>query len=235
MATRSKRYQDQASELDPAQRYGLAEAVDLVLQQATANFPETIECHVRLSIDPAQANQQIRGNLVLPNGTGKETRVVVFAQGEKLQEAREAGADEAGGEDLIERIQDGWLEFDQAIATPDMMSEVSQLGPVLGPRKMMPNNKAGTVTFDVVETIEKLKKGQMEVRNDKYGIIHATIGTDEMSAGQLRENLEALLKFVIDNKPPPVKGRGQYIDSISLTPTMGPSVKIRPAAAWDLT
>lgn len=231
--TRSKRYQDQTEELDPHAEYSLDEAVELALEQATANFTETMECHVRLGIDPSEADQQIRGSIELPAGTGREVRVIAFAQGEKKTEAEEAGADEAGGEDLIEKIQDGWMEFDQAVATPDMMSDVSALGPVLGPRNLMPNNKAGTVTFDIGETIEKLKKGQIEVRNDSYGIVHCSFGTSEMDASDLRENLLAVLTFLLDNRPPAFAEKGQFFKSISISPTMGASVKVDPGSAWS--
>lgn len=234
MATRSKRYRDQAEQLDPTREHSVPEAVSLLMEQATANFNETLECHIRLNIDPTHADEQIRDSLVLPNGTGKETRVLVFAKGEKVQEAQEAGADYVGGEDLIEKIQEGWLEFDQAVATPDMMSEVSVLGPVLGPRKMMPNNKSGTVTFELENAIEKLKKGQQEIRNDKYGIVHTIVGTADMPRQDVEENLKAILKFLIENRPSGVKGRGRYIRSITLSPSMGPSVKVKPSAAWEL-
>lgn len=234
MTTRSKRYEDQVEKLDPAEEHGLDDAIETTLDQATAGFDETIECHVRLDIDPSQADQQIRGSVVLPAGTGQDVRIAVFAKGEHRQEAEEAGADVVGSDDLIERIEDGWLEFDEAIATPDMMSDISQLGPTLGPRGLMPSNKAGTVTFDLADTIEKLRKGQVELRTDSYGIIHTTIGTDSMDDGELQENLAAVLEFVVDNKPEGAEGQGQYFRSISLTPSMGPAVKVDPAEAWRL-
>ncbi len=232
--TASKRYQNMVKNLDPEETYGLEEAVGEIKDFATADFEEAIECHVRLGIDPAQADQQFRDSLVLPHGTGRETKVVVFARGEKVQEAEEAGADKVGGDDLIEKIKDGWLDFDQAVATPDIMGDVSVLGPTLGPRGLMPNNKAGTVTFDVGDAVEKLKKGQIELRNDKYGIIHTVIGTDKMSDKQLEENLLAVLKFIASNRPAGVKGRDQYVKSIALTPSMGPSLKIDPSEAREL-
>ncbi|MGM0380389.1 MAG: 50S ribosomal protein L1 [bacterium] len=231
---KSKRYQELEEKVQSGSYSDLKEAVQAVKKVATADFAETVECHVRLNIDPAQADQQFRASLVLPHGTGQETRVIVFARGEKVKEAEEAGVTAVGADDLIEKIQDGWLEFDQAVATPDMMSDVSVLGPVLGPRGLMPNNKAGTVTFDVADVVEKLKKGQMELRNDQYGIIHTIVGIDEMTADELRDNLQAVLKFIVEERPAGVKGQGQYLDSIVITPTMGPSVKIDPAAAWDL-
>lgn len=234
MVTKSKRYEDLLADIEPLEELELEEAVQSVLDLATADFDETIELHARLNIDPAQADQQIRGSIVLPAGTGKETRVVVFATGEEAKEAREAGADEVGGEDLIEKIQDGWLEFDQAVATPDMMSDVSVLGPTLGPRGLMPNNKAGTVTFDVGDAIEKLKKGQVELRTDETGIIHTGFGTASMGKSDLEENLREVLKFIVDERPLAAKGQGEYIQSLALTPTMGPSVRIDPAIAWQL-
>ncbi|MFB6356261.1 MAG: 50S ribosomal protein L1 [bacterium] len=230
---RSKRYEDQVDEIDPAQEYDLDSAVDMVLDQATADFDETIECHVRLDVDPTKSDEQIRGSLELPAGTGQDVRVVVFAEGEDAQEAEDAGADEVGADDLIERIQDGWLEFDQSVATPDMMSDLSELGPVLGPRGLMPNNKAGTVTFDVKDAVEKLKRGQVELRTDKYGIIHTKLGTSDMENDEIKENLRAVLKFIVNNRPPGAPARGQYIQSISMSPTMGPSLKVQPAAAWE--
>jgi len=232
--TRSKRYEDLLAEIEPREQHGIKESVSSVLELATADFDETIELHARLNIDPAQADQQIRGSIVLPAGTGKETRVVVFATGEEAKEAREAGADEVGGGDLIEKIEDGWLEFDQAVATPDMMSDVSVLGPTLGPRGLMPNNKAGTVTFDVSDAIEKLKKGQVELRTDETGIIHAALGTASMGPDAIEENLREVLNFIIDERPPAAAGQGEYIDTLALTPTMGPSVRIDPSTAWQL-
>ncbi|MFP4686689.1 MAG: 50S ribosomal protein L1 [bacterium] len=232
--TKSKRYQDMTEKVDVSKVYKLEDAVKALKKLASANFEEAIECHVRLNIDPTQADQQFRDSLVLPNGTGRETKFVGFARGEKVREAEDAGADEVGAEDLIEKIRDGWLEFDQAVATPDLMGEVSVLGPFLGPRGLMPNNKAGTVTFDVADAVEKLKKGQIELRNDKYGIIHTVIGTDKMTDGKLTENLIAVLKFIINNRPAGVKGRDQYVKSIALSPSMGPSVRIEPSEAREL-
>lgn len=233
MVTKSKRYEDLSAKVDPTETYSVEEAIDKVLELATANFDETIELHARLNVDPSQADQQIRGSVVLPAGTGQDTRVVVFATGEEAKEAKEAGADEVGGEELIEKIQDGWMEFDQAVATPDMMSDVSALGPTLGPRGMMPNNKAGTVTFDVADAIDKLKKGQVELRTDQTGIIHTIVGTADMGRDDLLSNLKELLRFIVDNRPPGAKGRGEYIRSIVVTPSMGPAVKIEPVEAWE--
>ncbi len=232
MTKRSKRYRDQADVIDKTREHPLREALEMALDQATANFAETIECHVRLNIDPSKADQQIRGSIVLPAGTGRDVRIAVFARGEKAQEAEEAGADVVGGEDLIERIQEGWLEFDEAVATPDMMSDLSALGPTLGPRGLMPSNKAGTVTFELADTIDKLRKGQVELRTDSYGIIHTAVGIDEMNLDDLEENLRAILRFIVENRPEGVKGQGQYFRSIALTPSMGPSIKVDPTEAW---
>lgn len=233
MPARSQRYQEASEKIDSEETYSLDEAIDLVLDAATADFAESIECHVRLGIDPEEASEQIRGSLVLPAGTGRDVTVVVFAQGEKVQEAEEAGADYVGNEDLIEKIEDGWLEFDQAIATPDMMSEISSLGPTLGPRGLMPNNKAGTVTFDIEDAVNKVKKGQVEVRNDSYGITHTVVGTDSMSGQEIKENLSSLFGFLCEERPPRIQNPGQYFKSITLTSSMGPSVRIDPAEAWN--
>ncbi len=234
MNMRSKRYQDLAEEFEETGSLSPRAALKKIKNGANANFSETIECHIKLDIDPRQAEQQFRDSLVLPEGTGQDVKVIVFAQGEKAQEAEEAGADEVGGEELVEKVKEGWFDFDSAIATPDMMSEVGKLGPQLGPRGLMPNNKAGTVTFDVATAIEKIKKGQLELRNDDYGIIHTIVGTDAMSLDELTSNLKTILKFIIEQKPPAAGVRGQYISSISLTSTMSPSVEISPTAAWEL-
>lgn len=234
MATRSRRYNEAAEEIETGTEYGLDEGLDLVLEGATADFEESIECHARLGIDPEDASEQIRGSIVLPGGTGRDVTVVVFAKGEKIQEAEDAGADFVGNEDLIEKIQDGWLEFGQALATPDMMSDVSALGPTLGPRGLMPNNKAGTVTFDIADAVEKVKKGQIEVRNDSYGIIHTVIGTDGLSKEDLSRNLTTLLAFLVDERPPALQDPGQFFKSITLTSSMGPSVRLDPGEAWSV-
>lgn len=232
MVTRSQRYREHAEQVDSEEAYRLDEAVDMVLSMSTANFTESVECHIRLEIDPADASQQIRDTLVLPNGTGQEVRVIVFAKGEKKQEAEEAGADAVGNDDLIEKIENGWMEFDQAVATPDMMSDVSALGPLLGPRNLMPNNKAGTVTFDIEDAVEKLKKGQVELRNDDYGIIHCVVGTDDMTNDELRENLRSVFDFIEDHRPPGIE-QSQFVQSINLTPTMGPSVSVDTAEVFS--
>ena len=233
MATRSRRYEEAAESIDKQTEYDLSTAIERALEGATADFEESLECHVRLGIDPEEASEQIRGSLVLPSGTGRDVTVVVFAQGEKVQEAEDAGADYVGSDDLIEKIEDGWLDFDQVLATPDMMSDISALGPTLGPRGLMPNNKAGTVTFDLEEAIEKVKKGQIEIRNDSYGITHSVIGTDSMSADDLQENLRAVFAFLVEERPPAIQDSGQYFKSITLTSSMSPPVKVDPADAWS--
>lgn len=233
MAKRSQRYRELSEDLDPSDSFPLRDAVAEVHDRCTADFDEALEAHVRLNVDATQADQQIRGSLVLPHGTGQDTRVIVFAKGEKEQEAEEAGADAVGNDDLIDRIDDGWLDFDRAVATPDMMSDVSRLGPILGPRNLMPNNKAGTVTFDVAETVEKLKRGQVEVRTDRYGIVHSVVGRASMETDELAENLLALLDFLVDERPPGVKGRGHYFRSVSLSPTMGPAIDVDPRSIWN--
>ncbi len=234
MTSRSRRYKEASEKLSADTAYGLDEGIQLTLDASTADFEESIECHVRLGIDPEEASEQVRGSIVLPEGTGRTVNVVVFARGEKIQEAEEAGADYVGNEDLVEKIEEGWLEFDQAIATPDVMSDISSLGPILGPRGLMPNNKAGTVTFDLEEAIRKVKKGQVEVRNDSYGITHTVIGTDAMSTGELKENLSSLFVFLCDERPPRLQDSGQYFKTISLTSSMGPSVSLDSAEAWSV-
>lgn len=233
MSTRSRRYRESAESIDSTKEYSIEESLGLVLDGATTDFEESIELHARLGIDPENAAEQVRGSIVLPNGTGRDVTVLVFAQGENIQEAEDAGADYVGNEDLIEKINDGWLEFDQAIATPDMMSDISELGPVLGPRGLMPNNKAGTVTFDVKDAVEKVKKGQIELRNDSYGIVHTVVGTDDMSQKNLKGNLVRVFSFLKDERPPSIQEHGQYFKSLSLSSSMGPSVKVDPADAWS--
>ncbi len=233
MTTQSRRYRELSGKAPKNLMTDLEEAIAEVLKLATADFVETIECHVNLNIDPRKADQQLRSSIVLPAGTGQEVSVIVFARGEKQREAEEAGADRVGAEDLIEEVENGWLDFDAAIATPDIMADVGKLGPQLGPRGLMPNNKAGTVTFDVAETVEKIKGGQIEIRNDSYGIIHTPVGTDEMTPAELLENLKTVLRFVVADRPS-VVGRGQYIKSITLVASMSPAVGVEPAVAWEL-
>jgi large subunit ribosomal protein L1 len=229
MKRHGKRYITAATQVEARRLYGPEEAVRLVKATATAKFDETVEAHIRLGVDPKQADQQVRGTVVLPHGTGKSVRVLVFAKGEKAKEAEAAGADIVGAEDLVEKIQGGWLEFDVAVATPDVMSLVGRLGRILGPRGLMPNPKAGTVTFDLARAVREIKAGKIEFRLDKTGIIHVPIGKARFSETQLVENLAALLEAIVRARPAAAKG--QYIRSLTLSATMGPGVRVDPAKA----
>ncbi len=233
MARRGKRYEDSAKLVDRARLYDPEEAVRLVKAVARAKFDETVEAALRLAVDPKHADQVVRGTVVLPHGTGRPVRVLVFAKGDKAKEAEAAGADYVGAEELIQRIQqEGWTEFDVAVATPDLMGQVGRLGRILGPRGLMPNPKAGTVTFDVGRAVREIKAGKIEFRVDKAGIVHAPIGKASFSEQALLENFAALLDAVVRARPAAVKG--QYIRSIALSPTMGPSVRVDPARAVAL-
>ncbi len=227
MSNTGKKYKSSLEKIDREKFYEPAEAITLAKDVAYANFDETVEAHLRMGVDPRKADQQVRGSVILPHGTGLEVRVAVFAKGEKVKEAEEAGADIVGGEDLAEKVEGGWLEFDAAIATPDMMGVVGKLGKLLGPRGLMPNPKAGTVTFDIGKAVQDLKKGKVEYRLDKYGIIHITIGKVSFESSKLIENYFALIEEIIRAKPPSTKGR--YIHSITITTTMGPGIKIDPS------
>ena len=223
-----KKYKEAAKLIDRMTVYEIDEAVALAKKSATAKFDETVEVHIRTGCDGRHAEQQIRGAVVLPNGTGKTVRVLVFAKGDKVSEAETAGADYVGGEELIPKIQnDGWLDFDVVVATPDMMGVVGRLGKVLGPKGLMPNPKAGTVTMDVAKAINDIKAGKIEYRLDKTNIIHCPIGKASFSEEQLKENLNALLDAIMKAKPSALKG--QYLRSITLTSTMGPGVKMSVA------
>ena len=204
--------------------YTLADAMPLVKKAAFAKFDETVELVMRLGVDPKHADQMVRGTVVLPHGLGKSKRVIVIASGEKVREARDAGADEAGGDDLVQRIQGGWLDFDAVVATPDMMKSVGKLGKVLGPRGLMPNPKTGTVTMDVAKAVKDVKAGKVEFRVDKTGIIHCPVGKVSFDAAKLAENAHALISNVIKAKPATAKGR--YVKSIVISSTMGPGVPI---------
>ena len=223
-----KKYVDSLKTFDHTKQYDISEAMDIVLNTAKAKFDETIEFHTRLGVDPRQADQQVRGVLVLPNGTGKTVRVLVFAKGDKVAEAESAGADYVGGDELIPKIQnDGWFEFDVVVATPDMMGVVGRLGKVLGPKGLMPNPKAGTVTMDVAKAIADIKAGKIEYRLDKTNIIHCPVGKASFSEEKLSENFNALMEAIVKAKPSALKG--QYLRSISLSTTMGPGVKVSTA------
>ncbi len=220
-----KKYLEAAKNVDRMTQYEPQDAMELVKKVATAKFDETIEVHIRTNLDSRHADQQVRGAVVLPNGTGRSVKVLVFAKGAKLDEAEAAGADHVGGEELIPKIQnDGWLDFDVVVATPDMMGVVGRLGKVLGPKGLMPNPKAGTVTMDVANAIKDIKAGKVEYRLDKANIIHVPIGKASFSAEKLTENFDALIQALVKARPATCKG--QYMKSISVAPTMGPGVKI---------
>ena len=225
---RGKKYVEAAKAVDRATLYDTAEAISLVKKAAVAKFDETIEVHIRTGCDGRHADQQIRGAVVLPNGTGKTVKVLVFAKGAKLDEAQAAGADFVGGDELIPKIQnEGWLDFDVVVATPDMMGVVGRLGKVLGPKGLMPNPKAGTVTMDVTKAINDIKAGKIEYRLDKSNIIHVPVGKASFSEEALAENYKALMDAIMKAKPSALKG--QYLKSITLATTMGPGVKVSTA------
>ena len=220
-----KKYVDSAKTIDSAKLYEAAEGIGLVVDSAKAKFDETIELHVRLGVDPKQADQQVRGVLVLPNGTGKNVRVLVLAKGAKADEAKAAGADFVGAEDMIQRIQsENWFDYDVIITTPDMMGLVGRIGKVLGPKGLMPNPKSGTVTMDVAKAIKDTKAGKVEYRLDKNAIIHCAIGKKSFGVEKIKENYDALMEAIIKAKPAAAKGL--YIKSVALASTMGPGVKI---------
>jgi large subunit ribosomal protein L1 len=208
--------------------YTLEEAIPLVKKAAFAKFDETVEVAMRLGVDPKHADQMVRGTVVLPHGLGKTTRVLVIASGEKVREGREAGADEAGGDEMVQKIQGGWMDFDAVVATPDMMKSVGRLGKVLGPRGLMPNPKTGTVTLDVARAVKDLKAGKVEFRVDKTGIVHCAVGKASFEAGKLTENAHALILSVIKAKPASAKGR--YVKSVVISSTMGPGVPVDVSA-----
>ncbi len=224
MPAHGKKYRAVAAKLDPAKRYPLDEAIELVKQLSVAKFDESVDAAVRLNVNPRHADQIVRGAVVLPHGIGKSVRVVVFAKGEKAREAEEAGADRVGAEDLIEDIRGGWLEFDRAIATPDMMGMVGKIGRILGPRGLMPSPKSGSVTFDVAQAVKEAKAGKVEFRVDKAGIIHAPIGRVSFPAQALRDNFLTLFDTLMRMRPAAVKGT--YVRSVALSTTMGPGVKL---------
>ena len=223
-----KKYVEAAKAIVRANQYEPAEAISLVKKAATAKFDETIELHIRTGCDGRHAEQQIRGAVVLPNGTGKVTKVLVFAKGDKVAEAEAAGADFVGGDELVPKIQnEGWLDFDVVVATPDMMGVVGRLGKVLGPKGLMPNPKAGTVTMDVTKAINDIKAGKIEYRLDKTNIVHVPVGKASFSEEKLLENFNTIMEAMVKAKPATLKG--QYMKSISIAPTMGPGVRISTA------
>ncbi|CCQ90298.1 50S ribosomal protein L1 [Nitrospina gracilis 3/211] len=224
MARHGKKYRAAAEKIDRNQRYALEEALQLAKGGVEAKFDQSLDVAVRLGVDPRKADQNIRGSVVLPKGTGKKFRVLVFAKGEKETEAKEAGAEFVGGDDLVKKIQDGWFEFDRVVATPDMMGTVGKLGKVLGPRGLMPNPKTGTVTFDVADAIRQIQAGKVDFRVDKAGIVHASVGKASFSVEDLAENFKEFMGTLVKMKPSTAKG--VYIRGVSLSTTMGPGVKV---------
>ena len=227
MAKVGKKYAEAAKLFDKQKQYDVAEAIDILKKMDTAKFDETVELAVNLNVDPKYADQQVRGALVLPHGIGKSKTVLVFAQGDKEKEALAAGADYVGADDLVEKIKGGWLDFDVAIATPNMMGKVGRLGKILGPKGLMPNPKVGTVTMDVTKAVNDIKAGKIEYRLDKTNIIHVPLGKASFTEEQLADNFQTLIDAIMKAKPAAVKG--QYLKSVTLTSTMGPGVKINPA------
>ncbi len=226
MATRGKKYTDGRAGIDPETLYNLDDALDMALKAKFAKFDETMDLAIRLGVDPRHADQMVRSSVVLQNGTGKTVRVLVFAKGEKEKEALDAGADFAGSDDLVEKIQGGWLDFDRTVATPDMMGVVGKIGRILGPRNMMPNAKVGTVTFDVGRVVGEIKSGKVDFKVDKSGIVHAGIGRTSFGVEKLKENILSFIDKIIQLKPSSAKG--VYLKGISLSTTMGPGIKLDP-------
>lgn len=226
MSKRGKGIIEAKKKVDSVTRYALKDAVDLVVSTARAKFDENVDAAIRLGVNPRHADQMVRGSVVLPNGLGKAVKVLVFAKGDKEKEALDAGADYAGSDDLIEKIKGGWLDFDRAIATPDMMGNVGKLGKILGPRGLMPNPKVGTVTFNVADAVKEMKAGRVEFRVERAGIVHSPVGKVSFGADKLLENFLALMETIIKLKP--ASSKGTYLRSISLSSTMGPGVKVDP-------
>lgn len=220
----SKRYLSVLEKVEKEKIYAPLEAIRLAKETSKAKFDEAVEVHIQLGVDPRQADQQVRGSLILPHGTGKSMRVAVFAQGEKAKEAEQAGADFVGGNELAEKIQKGWTDFDAAVSTPDMMAAVGKLGKILGPRGLMPNPKTGTVTFEVAKAVKDIKAGKVEYRLDKFGIVHTVIGKASFSDQALLENYASLIDEIVRAKPAVAKGR--YLKSVAIAATMGPGIKV---------
>lgn len=232
MSKRGKKYQESFKMVDRHNVYPAVEAIELVKKMAKANFDETVELAVKLGVDPKHADQQVRGAIVLPHGTGRTRKVLVFAKGDKIKEAEDAGADYVGGEELVEKIQnENWLDFDVVVATPDMMSVVGKIGRILGPKGLMPNPKSGTVTFEIEKAVKEIKAGKVEYRVDKSSIIHLPIGKVSFETEQLRENFSVIMEEIVKAKPAASKGR--YLRSITLSSTMGPGVKVSPQQIVD--
>ena len=224
MSGHGRKYVEAAKLVEADRRYEIAEAAELLPQLSISKFDGTVEAHLRLGVDPRHADQLVRGTVVLPHGTGKATRVIVFAQGEKAQEALRAGADEVGGDDLVKRIDDGWFDFDVAIAAPDMMGTVGRLGKKLGPRGLMPNPKSGTVTFDIERAVGEIKSGRIEFKVDRAGIVHVPVGRASFTPEQLAANVATLVDAI--NRAKPSGAKGTYMRTLTLAPTMGPGVRV---------
>jgi large subunit ribosomal protein L1 len=228
-----KKYENAAKNIDTQKRYDLEEALKLVEASKVAKFDETVEIAVRLNVDPRQADQNVRGTVVLPNGTGKIARVLVLAKGEKEKEARDAGADYVGGEDMVRKIQEeNWLDFDRVIATPDIMGAVGRIGKILGPRGLMPNPRVGTVTFEVAKAVQEVKAGKVDYRVDKAGVVHAPIGKVSFGDQKLAENAHALVASILRAKP--ASAKGNYIKSVAVSSTMGPGIKVDTTSATKM-
>jgi large subunit ribosomal protein L1 len=228
MPKRSKQYLDKKQKVDTRKKYNFSEAIQLALDAAYAKFDETIDVAVRLGVDPRHADQMVRGTVVLPNGTGKEVKILVFAKGEKEKEALDGGADFVGNDDLIEKIKSGWTGFDKAVATPDMMGSVGKIGRILGPRGLMPNAKTGTVTFDIEKAVKELKAGKIDFRVEKAGIVHAPMGKVSFGVDKLVQNIGAFIETI--EKLKPAASKGTYLKGISISTTMGPGIKIDTAS-----
>jgi len=228
MAKHGKKFLAAREKIDPAKRYTFQEAVQLAAGSSYAKFDETLDIAVRLGVDPRHADQMVRGTVVLPNGLGKTVRVLVFAKGEKVKEALDAGADYAGGDEMIEKIREGWIEFDKTVATPDMMGSVGKIGKVLGPRGLMPNAKLGTVTFDLAKVVKEIKAGKVDFRVEKTGIVHAPMGKVSFGEEKLLQNISAFIDTLIRIKP--VAAKGTYMRGIAISTTMGPGVQVDPLA-----
>ena len=224
MPKHGRKYREAAALVERERRYEINEAAELLPRLSISKFDGTVEAHLRLGVDPRHADQLVRGTVVLPYGTGKTTRVIVFAQGEKAQEALRAGADEVGGDDLVKKIDDGWFEFDVAIATPDMMGTVGRLGKKLGPRGLMPNPKSGTVTFDIERAVSEIKSGRIEFKVDRAGIVHVPVGKASFTPEQIAANVAALVDAI--NRAKPSGAKGTYMRTLTLAPTMGPGVRV---------
>jgi large subunit ribosomal protein L1 len=232
MATRGKNYRKVADAIDKTKLYSLDEGIELALKGNYTKFDQSVDIAIRLGVDPRHADQMVRSSVVLPNGTGKEIRVLVFAKGDKEKEALDAGADYAGGDEFVEKIQGGWLEFDRTIATPDMMATVGKIGRILGPRNLMPNAKLGTVTFDVERVVKEVKSGKVDFKVDKAGVVHAMLGKSSFGPQKVKENVLAFVDKIVQLKPSTSKGI--YLKNISISTTMGPGVKVDPLEIRNL-